>query len=93
MLRKYTNEWKLEELRKKGKVSVRTRNRVVRFRMRDAKMFITVGDKEYTVTNPDSTLIAVIDEKDRFEVQIGNPDETVGNVLVLNDMQIASRIW
>lgn len=93
MIRKYTTAWKLNEIKKKGKVLVRTRRRLVKFRMKDAKLFITVGDKEYTVNNPVSTLTAVVDEKEYFEVKIGNPDETVGSTLILNDMQIASRIW
>lgn len=93
LLRKYTTEWKLEEVRKRGKISVRTRNRVVKIRLRDSRMFILIGDKEYEVINSDSILKAIVCENEHAEARIENPDEAVSEIFVLSDLQIASRLW
>lgn len=93
MLRKYTSEWKLNEIKKKGKISLKTRGRMVKIRFIGNTLFLVVGDKEYTVKNPDTTLKAVANEKDYIEVEIANPDGIVASPVILCDAQIANRIW
>lgn len=90
---KYTRAWKAEQLRKTKEISVKTRNRSFKFRLKGSNMYLAVGDKEYTVLNPEATLRAVADEKDFIEVQIANPDESVNSKLLLQDLEISPRIW
>ena len=49
MLRKYTDAWKVEELKKKGKIAVQARNRFVKFRFKGSDIFITIGGKDLTI--------------------------------------------
>ena len=90
---KYTSEWKADQLRKRGHVSVKTRNRSLQFTITNEKMFVIINGKEYEILNCGTTLYAVADEKDFIEVEIINPDEIIGRKLILFDLEITPRLW